>query len=356
MDYLGRIARLRELIDEQGAEAAVVTRMDSIRYLCGFVGSFGDLIVTDSKALLVTDGRYENAARRDAREVSVEIGAQGKELVPEALGEGAGRRVLFDAEGVSVARLLEWQSLSEAEFAPAPGLLDGLRAVKDEEEIELIRKACRITDAAWDAIQPDLRPGATEIGIALRLAELQMDLGAESQAFCIVASGPNSAYPHHQPTARALTEGDLVKVDFGCTVEGYGSDLTRTVVLGEPTDLQRTIYDAVHRAQVAGCAAVRDGVTCDEVDRAARSIIEEAGFGERFNHGLGHGVGLAKDPPHVRPGYALESGNVVTIEPGIYIEGVGGVRIEDVLAVTDDGADILSRAPKPVQLSQPGSA
>ncbi len=358
MDYPGRLSRLRAAIAARGAAGAIVTRRDSIRYLTGFAGSFGDLLVTEDVACLVTDGRYALQAREGAFEgLSVRIGTQGAELVPDALAAllptGA---VLFDAEGVAVSRHEQWRRQAPAaDLRPVEGLLDPLRALKDPDELALIGRACEITDRAWEEIQPELRPGALEIVLAQRLITLQIELGADASAFPpIVAGGPNSAFPHHASGRRPLAEGDLVKVDFGCVVEGYQSDLTRTVVLGPATERQRRIYELVLEAQRAGCAALGPGKTGAEVDRAARRIIEDGGYGEQFGHGLGHGLGLAKDPPHVRPGYDLAAGNVVSIEPGIYIEGLGGVRIEDLLVVTETGSELLSHAPRPPALSEPG--
>jgi Xaa-Pro aminopeptidase len=358
MDYTRRIEGVRGLLSRENARAALITRGDSIRYLTGFSGSLADMVVTPDLAILATDGRYALAARERAFPgLEVHVGTQGIDQLPEVADRyGVAGRVIFDAEGVAVSRYTAWlRSLPAAEFVPVEGLLDDLRAVKDPDELALIRKACAITDQAWEEIQKELRPGVTEISLAQRLISIQIEMGAEASAFPpIVASGPNSAFPHHHPGRRTLSEGDLVKVDFGAIVEGYGSDLTRTVVLGEPTEEMCRIYDLVLRAQAAGCAALHDGVTGDEVDRAARSIIEEGGYGPRFSHGLGHGLGLAKDPPHVRPGYRLATGNVVSIEPGVYIEGMGGVRIEDLLVVTETGSEYLSHAPIPPRLSPPG--
>ncbi len=356
MNYVRRLKALRARMAGLAVQAAVVARRDAIRYLCGFAGSFGDLVLTEEQAWLVTDGRYATAAKNRTVGVTPVIGGQGLELVPGALGElGAGSRVAYDSDAVTVARLHEWEAaLPGTELVPAPGLVDPIMAVKDDDEIRAMAEACRITDRVWEEIQGEIIPGATEVRLAQRLAELQLEHGAEAHGFAIVASGPNSAYPHHVPTSRAVKAGDFVKVDFGCVYDGYNSDLTRTVVVGEATERQREVYETVYRAQIAGCAAVHSGATGEEVDRAARSVIEEAGFGEQFNHGLGHGLGIAKHPPHVRPGYVLAAGNAITIEPGIYIEGLGGVRIEDLGIVTETGFRSLSYAPKPPKLCQPG--
>lgn len=356
MDYERRLTAVRQEIGARGAQAAIVARRDTVQYLCGFAGSFGDLIITPQEVRLATDGRYAAAARNQTTGVTPYIGKQGLELVPTVLRDlGVGPCVIYDAEAVSVARLQEWEKeLLHLELVPAPGLVDPIMAVKDAEEIQAMEAACRITDQVWEDIQTEITAGTTEIRLGQRLAELQLNYGAEAHGFAIVASGPNSAYPHHVPTRRAFEEGDLVKVDFGCVYDGYNSDLTRTVVIGRATEPQREVYRAVYCAQVAGCAALRSGATGAEVDWAARRVIVEAGYGEYFNHGLGHGLGIAKHPPHVRPGYRLEAGNAVTIEPGIYIEGFGGVRIEDLGIVTETGFRNLSSAAKPATLCQPG--
>lgn len=359
MNYAARLDGARTLLVERSAQALIVTRRDSVRYLTGFAGSFGDAIVTADGAWLVTDGRYGLVAG-SLRSPGLEawIASQGLEAVPAALEDVAGTRgiALFDGESVAVSRSLGWQRAATGwEFVAVEGPLDALRAVKDADELALMSRAAGITDRAWEALQEHLRPGIAEWRLAQQAILLQLEMGAEASAFPpIVASGPNGAFPHHHSGQRLLAEGDLVTVDFGCVVEGYQSDLTRMVVLGEPTELQERMYTVVLEAQLAGCAALRDGVSGDEVDRAARSIIEAAGFGEAFSHGLGHGLGLTKDPPHVRPGYTLRAGNVVTIEPGVYLEGVGGVRIEDLLVVTESGSELLSHAPKPRRIPQPG--
>jgi len=360
MNYAGRIARLRAATGVSGRTAFVVTRLDSVAYFCGFTGSFGDLVVADDRAVLATDGRYALRARTEPVGVEAYIGWQGRELLPEVLSSLGFRfpaTALIEAEGLPLPR---WERLQRC--CPAgwmleacAGLVDPMRAVKDADEIALLRKACAITDAAWCDVQPELAPGRTERSIARRIAELQLDHGADEWAHLIVASGPNAAMPHHTPTDRVLQGGDLLKVDIGAKYGGYCSDLTRTVIIGEPTDLQCRMYDAVYRGQMAACAAMRAGATGEGVDRAARSIIREAGFGDYYTHNLGHGLGRVKEPPHIVAGSVFEAGNVVTIEPGVYIEGVGGVRIEDLGVVTDAGFERLSLAPKPPSLAGPGA-
>ena len=361
MNYAGRIARLREAAGVSDGTVFVVTRPDSIAYFCGFTGSFGDLVVTPDRAVLATDGRYALRARTEAVGVETHIGWQARELLPEVLSSldtPSPAAALMEAEGLSLPR---WERLLVVcphgwSLQARCGVVDPLRAVKDADEIALLRKACAITDAAWADVQPELRPGCTERWIARRIAELQLDHGADEWAHLIVASGPNSAMPHHTPTDRVVKGGDLLKVDVGAKYGGYCSDLTRTVIIGEPTDLQCGMYDAVYRAQIAACAAMRAGATGEDVDRAARCVIRKAGFGDYYTHNLGHGLGRAKEPPHIVAGSVFEPGNVLTIEPGVYIEGVGGVRIEDLGLVTDDGFEPMSLAPKPPTLQGPGGA
>jgi Xaa-Pro aminopeptidase len=354
-----RLEALRGAGGVRADRVFVVSRPQSVTYFCGFRGSFGDLIVTTEGGLLVTDGRYALQAKRQAVGVDVRIGWQGEELLPAALGEldlPARCTVVLEGEGLSYGR---WLALSEAlpsawTLEVSTGCVDSLRAVKDADEIAALRRVCAITDAAWADMQPDIRPGVSEKHVARRALELQLGHGADAGGHPIVASGPNSAFPHHMPTERVLVEGDLVKVDIGAVLDGYGSDLTRTVVLGEAPELARRMYRAVLEAQAAGLAAMCPGVRGEDADAAARKVIATAGFGEYFGHNLGHGLGQAKEPPHVAPGAVFQVGNVVTIEPGVYIEGVGGVRIEDVGVVTHGGFEVLSLAPKPLTLSNPG--
>ena len=326
-------------------DALLVSDLINVRYLSGFTGSNAALLIFagTGRAVLATDSRYETQAARQAPDVEVAIErACGRHLIGRALAEGA-RRVGFESHVVTVEA---FDSLSAqladhagAELVRASGTVEALREVKDAGEIAVLRRACAAADNALIELieRGGLRPGRTELAVARELEASMLDHGADGRAFeTIVAAGPNSAVPHHRPTEAPLASGDFVKIDFGALAGGYHSDMTRTFVLGEPAAWQREVYDVVAAAQRAGCRALEVGATLSAVDAAARRIIEDAGYGGNFGHGLGHGVGLQI---HEAPGInssatgALRAGAVVTVEPGVYLPGRGGVRIEDTLLV-----------------------
>ena len=326
-------------------DALLVSDLINVRYLSGFTGSNAALLIFagTGRAVLATDSRYETQAARQAPDVEVAIErACGRHLIGRALAEGA-RRVGFESHVVTVEA---FDSLSAqladhagAELVRASGTVEALREVKDAGEIAVLRRACAAADNALIELieRGGLRPGRTELAVARELEASMLDHGADGRAFeTIVAAGPNSAVPHHRPTEAPLASGDFVKIDFGALAGGYHSDMTRTFVLGEPAAWQREVYDVVAAAQRAGCRALAVGATLSAVDAAARRIIEDAGYGGNFGHGLGHGVGLQI---HEAPGInssatgALRAGAVVTVEPGVYLPGRGGVRIEDTLLV-----------------------
>jgi Xaa-Pro aminopeptidase len=352
MSHASRRTALRALVREAGLDALLVTDLVNVRYLTGFTGSNAALLLHadgDARTLFGTDGRYltQSAAQVPDLEPVIEratartlVGRAGA-LDVAALGFESdavtveGHRVLVDAaEGVTLER--------------APGLVQQLRVVKDDAEIDALRRACAIADAALAGLieAGGIRAGRTERDVALDLEERMRRLGAEAPAFeSIVAAGANSAIPHHSPTGAELRRGDLVKLDFGALVDGYHSDMTRTLVLGPPADWQRELYDLVARSQAAGRAAVLPGTEVSDVDRASRSVIADAGRGEQFLHGLGHGVGLQihEAPALSASGRgALAEGMAVTVEPGVYLEGRGGVRIEDTLVVRAGAAEPIT--------------
>lgn len=319
--------------------------MTDIRYLSGFSGSNGVLVVGADPCddLLATDGRYQDQARLEA-------------LGLELLIERRTMRAVGDV--VSTWRVCATEALSaaDAEHLPAslvyvPDLVAELRALKDAHEISLIERACVITAGACAELALEMKPGVSEICLARRLEQLFGEAGAEDRAFrTIVGSGPNSAIPHHGSGPRLLEVGDLVVVDAGAMVEGYCADMTRTyVVAREPTHLQQTLHAAVLAAQSAAREAYQPGADLVALDTIARDTVKEAGYEGRFTHGLGHGLGLdIHEAPMIGP-YAhgrLGSSMTVTVEPGIYLPGVGGVRIEDTLLVTDDGPRVLTEAPR----------
>jgi Xaa-Pro aminopeptidase len=329
-----------------GADAALITSAVNVRYLTGLVSSNAALLLPTAggAAVLGTDSRYAGTAERECQDVELVIEREVESaLVRRALADGL-RTIAFEDQAMTVRRYREVADgqagaggQHRPELVPLGSAMDELRMIKDEAEIGLIARACTITGEAFSAVLDRLCPGVTEREYALALERTMVDLGAEAPAFdSIVASGPNGAIPHHGPGNREFAAGDLVTVDCGARFGGYHADMTRTVALGKPAAWQREIYQIVADAQAAGIAAACPGSEVKEVDAAARDLIAAAGHGEHFVHGLGHGVGLAiHEAPIISSGRAgtLQDRVPITIEPGIYLAGAGGVRIEDTLVV-----------------------
>ncbi len=370
-----RRANLAALLPAHEADAILVTGGVNVRYLTGLASSNAAVLVrADATATLATDSRYIGAARRACADIEVVEESD----VAGALLPGSGRTGI-EADHMSVAGYFRLGG----EALRLSGVVESVRMVKDDAELDLIRTACEITDRAFAEVLPELRPGPTEKEVARALERRMIELGADGLAFdSIVASGPNGAIPHHSPADRPLERGDLVTMDFGALYRGYHADMTRTVAIGEPAGWQRELYDLVQASQRAGVLAARAGAALHEVDAAARDLIGEAGYGEFFRHGLGHGVGLQiHEAPFLSPrkpedrrgrpeghpgepedspqqerssreperdhGHArLEDRVPVTVEPGVYLPGRGGVRIEDTLVVRDGGPELLTRTTK----------
>lgn len=349
-----RLSLLRARMSAAGLPALLVTDAVNRRYLSGFTGSAGWLLVTATSAVLITDFRYEEQAQAEAAGWSVVVYRQpdrSETVLARILAEEGIAALGFDPDAVSVTahgRLAE--ALGGVELRPAPQLVTALRAVKDEGELALIRRAVAVAEEAFARLLPLVRPGRSERELALELEFLMRRLGAEAAAFdVIVVSGPRSSLPHGRPGERRIAPGDLVTFDFGARVGGYHSDVTRTLVVGKADARQREVYEVVRAAQAAALAAVREGVKAGEVDCAARAVIGAAGYGERFGHSTGHGLGLeVHEFPTLAPNREdrLAAGMVVTVEPGVYIPGWGGVRIEDTVIVTASGCEVLCRTPK----------
>jgi Xaa-Pro aminopeptidase len=347
---------LRELLPAAGVDALLVTDLVNVRYLTGFTGSNAALLVHvdgDTASRLCTDGRYRAQVAAEVPDLETVIDracastlvGRTRELGIEGLG--------FESDHVTVdvhADLAE-ESQSAA-LVRAPGLVQQLRTVKDDDEVAALRAACAIADTALRELIDGggLAPGRTEAEVALDLEFGMRTHGAEAAAFAmIVAAGPHSAVPHHSPTTTPLRTGDLVKLDFGALVDGYHSDMTRTVVLGRAAEWQRELYALVAAAQAAGRAALVPGTDVADVDAAARGVVAEAGRAEQFVHPLGHGVGLQIHEAPLLAGTSsasLVTGMVVTVEPGVYLDGRGGVRIEDTLVVRDGEPELLTHFPK----------
>ena len=357
MDVADRVPRLRARLAGAGCDALLVTDLTNIRYLTGFTGSAALVLVTADDLLFVTDGRYRDqaAAQLDAARVAgrVEIGRTADAQRDLLAGPVAGvARLGLEAAAVTWAqqRRFAGEWFTGTEVVATEDLVEDLRTVKDAGEVARIRAACAMADAALAAVRHRLGEGATEAEVALELEWQMRRLGAEGPSFeTIVASGPNGAMPHHRAGDRRIVEGDLVVVDFGALVEGYHSDMTRTFVVGEPSEVQRRMLDAVTAAQAAGVAAVRSGVEARDVDEACRAVLRDVGWEDAFLHGTGHGVGLdIHESPRVSASAtgSLADGHVVTVEPGVYLPEHGGVRVEDTVVVTAEGCRTLTLAPK----------
>ena len=354
LDVSARIARLRPDLDSAGCDALIVTNLTNVRYLTGFTGSAGLLIVTDDNAVLITDGRYETQAVEQVRAggapVTVEITTNQQREVATAT-VAASARIGLESHSVTWAQQRSYQEwFTPSELVATDLLVEGLRTTKDAGELARIEAAAAIADAALASVRRRLLDGPTEAEFGLELDTEMRRGGASGSAFeTIIASGPNSAKAHHRPSTRRVEKGDFVIIDFGAVVDGYRSDMTRTVVVGEPSAEQRRVYDAVAGAQAAGVAAVISGIAANEVDRACRDFITECGWGDRFVHGTGHGVGLdIHEAPWVntRTTATLHAGHVVTVEPGVYLPDFGGVRVEDTVFVTPSGCRPLTHTAK----------
>jgi len=358
IDVADRTRRVHERLGE--LDALLVTRLPNIRYLTGFTGSAATLLVARDGARFVSDGRYEEQAREQLGaagcDAQVEISSTGaRQILTAAIDERGIRRLGFEAAGVTWSQhrtFAEW--FPDVELVPTDGLVEELRRVKEPGEVARVRAACAIGDDAFEHVVPMLATAPTERAVALALEVAMRERGAEGTSFDpIVASGPNSAKPHARPSDRQVRRGELVVLDFGCVVDGYCSDMTRTVSVGDPGPEAVETYNLVLESQRAGREAVAPDVSCVAVDGASRHVIDDAGFGDLFTHGTGHGVGLEiHEAPRVAAtsGDTLTIGDVVTVEPGVYRPGVGGVRIEDTVVVTPGGADVLTSSPKELVL------
>ena len=340
------MTRRLEALSAELEAPLLVTNLVNVYYLTGFDSSNAALLVDpEGAATLYTDFRYAEEART-VPGVDVQM---TKRAMMADVGARLEGRVQFEAD---VLPYVEWQRLNtgEAELVPTSGIVDGIRAIKDDEEIAKLAKASRIGDRGFEALTAETFVGRSEREIAWRLRELLHAHGADELCFeSIVASGENGARPHAHPTDRIVERGTLVTIDWGVRVDGYCSDCTRTVSTGGLPDRLRQAYDVCLAAQKHACENIKAGMTGVEADALAREPIAAAGFGENFGHGLGHGVGIAV---HEAPRLSTEStdrlevGHIVTIEPGIYLEGLGGVRIEDLAVVREHGVDLLTSFPK----------
>ncbi|CAB4650816.1 unannotated protein [freshwater metagenome] len=341
---LERINRLQLQI--KPGQYFYVTDLINIRYLTGFTGSNAALLVSDSNAILATDSRYEIQAATQVPELPAVIGRNFPELLLSKLQKS---EVLVEGANLSIDVYQKLVTSFEHQFSSSVGVIEALRVVKDDSEIELIMQACEISTKAYQDVIESVRVGQTEKFIRNALEHRMREYGADDIAFAsIVASGPNSAIPHHEPTDRELQSGDFLKIDFGAKVDGYHADCTRTAVVGKPSDWQAELHSAVTSAQEAGRNTIQSGIQFTEVEKAVNQSLTDSGYREHFTHGLGHGVGLAihEDPFFGRVEAAKIAPNtVITIEPGAYLKDKGGVRVEDTIVVNSEGYLNLTNLP-----------
>lgn len=352
-----RLEKLRSAFEQQNLDSILISSADNRRFLAGFTGSAGYLVITKSDAILATDFRYIEQAGRQSPDFRVHRLGGDPEWLPKLLVDLDTKRVGFEGSDVTFSQYQQIisgiQKLpidSRPELISTSGIIENLRIVKEIPEIESLQRAIDIGDQAFNTIGPNIEAGMTERQIAWDLEKVMRDLGADSVSFdLIVAAGPNAALPHHRPSDRVVQEGEPVVIDMGARFDGYCSDLTRTICIGKENETFRRIYDIVLGAQLAAINTVTAGISGSDCDQLARSVIEESGHGDNFGHSLGHGVGLAvHERPTVGPrsDEILENGMIFTIEPGIYIPGWGGVRIEDVVILENGYARLLSHARK----------
>ncbi|WNC17115.1 Xaa-Pro peptidase family protein [Brevibacillus brevis] len=346
-----RLDKLREALASLGADALITEKAENRFYLSGFTGSTGWVVVTEKEAFLVTDFRYVEQATEQAPDFTV-VNNERKavEAIAKLLGEKGVKRLAFESS-VSFQTYQEWsRAFDGVELIATSGLLEKIRMIKDESEMAIIREAVRIAEAGFAHIQGYIKPGVREEDVALELEFFMRKQGATGSAFdMIVASGPRGALPHGRASEKVIQAGEMVTLDFGAAYKGYNSDITRTLAVGEPSPKMKEIYDIVLRAHYAGVEALKPGVTAKAADAATRDLIAAAGYGDCYGHSAGHGLGLEV---HEIPGlstvstFVLEPGMLVTMEPGIYVSGLGGVRIEDDVLITADGHEVLNKSTK----------
>jgi Xaa-Pro aminopeptidase len=347
-----RIAAFRDKTLKEGLDAFLVYSDVNRNYLSRFTGTSGAVLLTPKGSLFVTDSRYTLQAQRQVKHAKLHL--QTQSLLVELAGllkRSGAKRIGFEAGHMTVAQH-QWllTKLPKAKLLPTRGLVEGLRLTKDGQEQEAMRVAARITDRTIHHILAFIRPGVSENELAAEMEHFMRRQGAEGPSFeTIVASGWRSALPHGVASAKRVEKGDFIVIDFGCRLNGYCSDMTRTVCVGPPSALQKKVYGIVQRAQAAGLKAIKAGKTAGDVDAACRRLIVKAGYGRRFGHGTGHGVGQeVHEDPRVGPKApdVLKPGMAITVEPGIYLDGKFGVRIEDLAFVTQQGHENLYRTTK----------
>lgn len=350
--FSNRITALRSSMAAKKLDAFVTSHGASLRYLCGYTGSNGLLIVTARTSFFLTDFRYKEMMRTEVAAGKKQIGKGS--LLLHAVENGVFaklRRIAFEKDHLTIAAYETVRScIGPKRTILTSGLVESLRAVKDQSELELLKQAFAISDAVFQKVLGIIRPGMTELELSAEISYLHKKLGAENDSFdVIVASGERGSLPHGTATDKKFAQHEFITLDFGCLYRGYHSDMTRTVCLGAPTPEMKNVYAVVSEAQQRGCDAVKAGASAKRIDGVSRKYIASKGFGKYFGHSLGHGVGLdIHELPRIAPKSRdmLVSGNVITIEPGIYLPGRFGIRIEDTVIVRSEGCEVLTGSPK----------
>lgn len=349
--YKYRMQKLRKAMENKNIDAVMLIGDYNRNYMSGFTGDESFSIITSDKAIFITDSRFTEQAKNEVCGYEV---VQYNKRFPEFLGEMLEKlnikRLGFEEDVVTVNKYNDFKKNINAELVPLNGMVEEIRIIKDEKEIESIKKAAGIADKAFKHMLEFIKPGMTEREVGIELEFSMKKLGAKALSFpSIVASGVRSSLPHGQATEKVLENGDFLTLDFGCIFEEYCSDMTRTIVIGEATDKMKEVYETVLKAQKSAIKAIKAGAKGNEIDKVARDIISSKGYGKYFGHSLGHGVGrYIHEAPALSPksDITLKSGMIVTDEPGIYIPDFGGVRIEDLIVVTENGCEVISKSPK----------
>ena len=346
-----RMSRIQKRLQDLHVDALIFLDMKNIRYLTGFTGSDGALIIGDKQKFLLVDGRYTNQAEKEVDDVEVVEYKDKIDGIVSVLSDGGLKSVGFESLAMNVSSYLKLkEKLKTVALNPMSDEIDTIRAIKDEAEIAFLKEAAEISFQALSAVFSLIKPGVKEKDIAIELEYRMGKCGAEMVSFpIIVATGTNSAQPHAAPGLREIENGDIVMIDYGAVYHGYHSDETCTFIVGRANKKQEEIYSLVKKAHDRALEAIKPGAQCREIDRIARSCIEEENMGKFFTHGTGHGVGLdVHEAPRIgdRSTNILETGMVITIEPGIYIPDLWGIRIEDMVLVKEDGCEVLTKVPK----------
>ena len=352
---MSRLQKLRHRLDQKKLDALIVSRPENRRYLSGFTGSAGSVVVSQNSAHIAVDFRYIEQAKKESPGFDV-ILVKGDILsLPKSISDLGLKKVGFEADDISYDTHEKILQSTKSDglhltFVPTSGIVESIRAIKEPEELALITKAIEVADAAFSYARSILRPGVTESEMAWTLEKFIRDKGSQALPFdIIVASGPNAALPHAKPSHKVISEQEPVVIDLGARVDGYCCDLTRTFFIGQKDKTFSKIYDIVLGSQLTALSTIKAGMTGDEADRLARTVIEQAGYGDAFGHSLGHGVGLeTHESPRLGPNSPDEliNGMVFTIEPGIYVTGWGGVRIEDTVVMENGRPRSLTSADK----------